>query len=72
MKLLESTPWFVLIIAAVALGLAPFGSEPHLVEKVRMLFNGTLRRPIDWFDLLMHAFPIILLALKAIVTLRKP
>jgi hypothetical protein len=71
MTFLENTPWFVLIIAAVLLGLAPFGSEPHLVEKWRMLFAGTLRKPIDWFDLVMHTTPIALLILKAIVTMRK-
>ncbi len=71
MKFIENTPWFLFIIAAVALGLAPFGSQPHLVEKWRMLFEGTLRKPIDWFDFVLHTAPIALLLLKAIVTMRK-
>ncbi|HET8799273.1 MAG TPA: RND transporter [Thermoanaerobaculia bacterium] len=71
MRWLENTPWFILILAAAALGLAPFGSEPHLVEKWRMLFSGTLRRPIDWFDLVLHTFPLVLLAAKAILAWRK-
>lgn len=40
---------------ALALGLAPFFPEPHLVEKSRMLLAGTLRRPLDIFDLVLHA-----------------
>ena len=53
-----------LIILAVLLGLSPFYPEPHLTEKLRMLFQGTLTRPLDIFDLLMHATPIVLLGLK--------
>ena len=55
-------PLWVLVVAALALGLAPFSPEPHLVEKLRMLFNGDLHRPVDIFDLLMHgALPIYVL-----------
>lgn len=46
------------------LGLAPFFPEPHLWEKLKMLAAGTLVRPLDWFDLLLHATPVVLLALK--------
>ncbi len=66
MKWLDSIPLPMLVIAGVVLGLAPFVPEPHIVEKVRMLTNGTLTRPIDIFDLLYHGLPIILLALKLI------
>ncbi len=53
---------WMLVIAALALGLAPFSPEPHLVEKLRMLVNGDLRRPLDIFDLLMHgALPVYVL-----------
>lgn len=38
--------------------------EPHLVEKLRMLLAGTLVRPLDIFDLAMHATPLALLVLK--------
>ncbi|MEQ1653978.1 MAG: hypothetical protein ABL897_15955 [Hyphomicrobium sp.] len=66
MAWLDTLPWWVLIAAALTLGLAPFMPEPHLVEKLRMLFAGTLTRPIDIFDFLMHATPFILLILKAV------
>jgi hypothetical protein len=36
-----------------------------------MLFSGTLKRGIDWFDLVLHTFPLVLVVLKLIVTLRK-
>ncbi len=57
-----SLPHAVLI--AALLGLAPFTPEPHLVEKLRMLAAGTLTRPIDIFDLCLHAAPWALLAAK--------
>jgi hypothetical protein len=34
------------------------------VEKLRMLSQGTLTQPLDIFDLLMHATPLVLLAIK--------
>ena len=49
---------------AVLLGLAPFRPEPHLWEKLKMLSAGTLVRPLDIFDLLLHATPVVLLFLK--------
>lgn len=66
MAWLDQIPLNMLIIAALLLGLAPFVPEPHLVEKLRMLAQGTLTKPIDIFDLLMHAAPIVLLVLKLI------
>lgn len=64
MKFLENIPYAILLPAAVLLGAAPFVPEPHLFEKVRLLLNGQLVRSVDIFDLLLHATPIVLLALK--------
>lgn len=55
---------FTFALFALTLGLAPFMPEPHLVEKIRMLTSGTLSRPIDIFDLLMHATPWVLTFIK--------
>lgn len=66
MKFLFAIPYVVLIPLAVLMALAPFGSTPHLIEKSRMLFAGTLQRPLDWFDLVLHALPLALLAAKII------
>ena len=70
MKFLESIPYSFLLPAALVLGLAPFAPEPHLVEKLRMLFAGQLARPIDIFDFLMHAAPVVLLLLKFVICRR--
>jgi len=56
------------LIAAVLLGLAPFYPQPHLVEKLRMLADHTLKRPIDIFDLVYHALPVIILLIKIVRT----
>ncbi len=64
MKWLDNFSFPLLIIVSIFLGTAPMGAQPHLVEKINMLMAGTLVRPLDIFDLLMHATPIILLALK--------
>ena len=64
MAILDQIPLQVAIIAALALGLAPFFPEPHIWEKLKMLASGTLVRPIDIFDLLLHAAPFAVLAAK--------
>lgn len=68
----------ILIPLALILGPAPYFSEPHLTEKIRMLADGILHKPIDIFDLCLHAFPLILLGFKAgadiarLIVARKP
>ncbi|MCA9491565.1 MAG: hypothetical protein KC656_04100 [Myxococcales bacterium] len=60
---IHQLPWGLLIFACLTLGLAPF-APPHIVEKLKMLREGTLKRPLDWFDLFYHALPFLLLAVK--------
>ncbi|NQV48353.1 MAG: RND transporter [Rhodospirillaceae bacterium] len=69
MEWLDKIPTTALIIAAVLMLLAPFMPEPHLVEKFRMLREGTLTRPLDIFDVFWHLAPSILLAIKMVRTL---
>ncbi|MDE2385216.1 MAG: RND transporter [Alphaproteobacteria bacterium] len=66
----DRLPWVLAILACLTLGLAPFVPEPHLVEKLRMLAQGSLRRPLDIFDLLLHAAPFLVLLAKIALTLR--
>jgi hypothetical protein len=66
LKWVDKLPVKPLIVVAVFFALAPFKPEPHLFEKLRMLFEGTLTRPIDIFDLFMHSLPIMLLAIRLI------
>jgi len=61
----KHVPYLLLIPVAILLALSPLGQEPHLVEKLRMLGAGELRRPIDIFDLLLHGGPLLLLLWKA-------
>ena len=63
---LDKIPLTALVLAALALGLAPLTPEPHLWQKLKMLVNGTLSQPIDIFDLVMHASVPLLLAVRLI------
>ena len=60
----------ILIPLALFLGFAPFYPQPHIVEKLRMLAAGTLRKPIDIFNLFWHAWPFVLLAYRVLRDLR--
>ena len=66
MAFLDQIPLTILILAALTLGLAPFVPEPHIWEKLKMLVAGDLVKPVDIFDLLMHATPWLLLAAKLV------
>ena len=70
-QFLDGIPLSLLILASLTLGLAPFVPEPHIWEKLKMLAAGTLVKPIDIFDLAMHAAPWLLLIAKlALIALR--
>jgi len=66
MRWLDKIPLGMLVIGAVLLGLAPFAPEPHLWEKLKLLASGTLTRPVDIFDLVMHGSLPLLLVLKLV------
>lgn len=68
MELLDRIPMNLALLAALTLGLAPFVPEPHLWEKLKMLMAGTLVRPLDIFDLALHAAPWLLLCAKLVRT----
>lgn len=55
----------LLAITVLMLG-APFVPEPHLVEKMRMLSQGALTRPLDIFDVFWHLLPASLLVAKIV------
>ena len=61
---LDKIPLITLVIIAAFLGLAPFAPEPHVWQKLKMLFAGELHKPIDIFDLFLHGTPWVLLGLK--------
>ena len=71
MKWLDSIPYKMLVPLAIILALAPFAPEPHLWGKLKMLFAGTLSRPMDIFDLFLHGTPLAVLLLKLSLDARR-
>jgi len=67
---LDKIPYAILVIIVVLMLLAPFKPMPHVVEKLIMLKNGVLTKPIDIFDLFYHLIPTILLAIKIVRNVR--
>jgi len=72
MNWLNKLPLLPLFFVALLLGLAPFTEQPHLLEKLGMLFAGELQRPVDIFDLFLHGTPAVLLLLKFILMIKPP
>jgi len=69
-NLIDSIPLHFLAVMAIFLGLAPYlpfmQEPPHLYSKLAMLFEGSLVKPIDIFDLLLHGTPVVLLVLRLV------
>ena len=60
MKLLND--WKFVLLLCLTLGLAPFYPEPHLWGKIRWVAGGAIgMKPMDYFDLLFHGLPFILI-----------
>jgi hypothetical protein len=66
MRWLDHIPLSYLAVVAILVALLPFTPEPHLWEKLKLFANGTLSRPLDTLDFLMHSFLLLLLLLKLI------
>jgi hypothetical protein len=68
MKILND--WKFVLIACLTLGLAPFVPEPHLWGKLRWVAGGAIgMKPMDWFDLVYHGLPFVLLIRLLILNL---
>lgn len=61
---IDRMSWVALVPLAFFMAIAPIQPEPHLWEKLKMLAHGTLSRPLDIFDLCMHATPLLLVFIK--------
>ncbi|MFD1016613.1 hypothetical protein [Winogradskyella rapida] len=75
MKLLND--WKLILLLCFTLGLAPFFPEPHLFGKIRWILGGAVGMEFkDYFDLLFHGFPFLLLLrllfFKIVNTTTKP
>jgi len=64
MRWLDKFPLAILIALAAWMAVAPITPEPHLIEKLRMLSQGSLTKPLDIFDLCLHSAPIVLLGVR--------
>jgi len=54
--------WFFVLLLCASLGLAPFKPEPHIVADLRWVLGGAVgMKAINWFDLLLHGFPWLML-----------
>lgn len=65
-SLVNRLDWLMVGLLCATVGLAPFVPQPHVWEKLQMLADGRLTRPIDILDLLFHGLPWVLLILKAV------
>lgn len=64
--------WKIIILLCLTLGLAPFFPEPHIWGKIRWILGGAIGMTfLDWFDVLLHGFPYVLLIRKIILSLIK-
>ena len=68
--LLDKISYKIIIPLAILMLLAPFRPRPHALEKMNMLLNGTLNKPVDIFDLFFHLLPTFVLLLKVIRSIR--
>lgn len=64
--------WRIIILLCLTLGLAPFFPEPHIWGKLNWIAGGAQgMKTEDWFDVLLHGFPfVLLLRLLIVKTLR--
>ncbi|WP_310991774.1 hypothetical protein [Aequorivita marina] len=54
--------WRIILILCLTLGLAPFFPEPHIWGKLKWIAGGAEgMKLMDWFDVLLHGFPFLLL-----------
>ncbi len=66
--LLNPVTW---LIISLTLGLAPFLPEPHIWEKLKWVASGAQgMQLIDWFDLLLHGFPWVMLIISVVAKIK--
>jgi len=65
--------WKIILLLCLSLGLAPYFPEPHILGKLKWILGGaTGMKPMDWFDLVLHGFPfVLLLRILALKVLKK-
>ncbi|PWK18253.1 hypothetical protein [Xanthomarina spongicola] len=70
MKIINN--WKFVVLLCLTLGLAPFFPEPHILGKLKWLYGGAVAMKfMDWFDVVLHGFPFVLLLRLIILKLTK-
>jgi hypothetical protein len=70
MKLIDN--WKLILLLCLTLGLAPYFPEPHLWGKLRWVAGGAIgMKFMDWFDLLLHGTPFLLLLRLLFLKMKK-
>ncbi|HPE82520.1 MAG TPA: hypothetical protein PLV43_02275 [Aequorivita sp.] len=68
MQLLNN--WRIILLLCLTLGLAPFFPEPHIWGKMKWIAGGAEGMlAADWFDVLFHGLPFLLLLRLLIIML---
>ena len=74
MKKILKQNWKLFLIASLTLGLAPF-NPPHILGKIQWILGGNafsgknVMQSKDWFDVLLHGTPWILLLISMLINL---
>jgi hypothetical protein len=74
MKNQLKTNWKLFLIASLTLGLAPF-NPPHIWGKIQWILGGNAfsnengMKSADWFDVLLHGLPWILLLISVLLNI---
>ncbi|MEQ9262892.1 MAG: hypothetical protein RLP14_07025 [Owenweeksia sp.] len=56
-----------MVLACLTLGMAPFVPEPHVWGKLKWVAGGAQGMNLmDWFDLLLHGTPWLLLLIALV------
>ena len=70
MKIINN--WKFVVLLCLTLGLAPFFPEPHILGKLKWLYGRAVgMKFMDWFDVVLHGFPFVLLLRLIILKLTK-
>ena len=64
--------WKIILLLCLSLGLAPYFPEPHILGKLKWILGGaTGMKPMDWFDVVLHGFPFVLLIRLLVIKVLK-
>jgi len=64
--------WKLIVLLCLTLGLAPFYPEPHIWGKLKWIVGGAEGMGLrDWWDVILHGSPFLLLLVVVLLKLTK-